>query len=601
MVVRWHEFLLKDIDSTFRRIEDEFSLKEKIDNAILTLDPKLADILRDVCNDFQNLVVSSDIEIVLVSNDELIPMGLSSLSSNRLELFAQLRDSLKLPEQSHAVIKDEHDKENSETLYCFPIFVFEKLFMLLLLGRDEKSQNALREEEFIRLTQLISNQLGVMITKCIEALRTRTQNALINLFFNKKLKPTTCWYEIVNQIGMFLPDWKPLLIEPPPKVQFLSYKQGDRHLRILATQGEEQIGTEVLVDSSISGMLVEDPSRDYVCVDPNQHLDRYGAFLLDGEKKIPHSELAVSIKNDGNIIGIINLEHPTKDVFKSQHIDSILAVAKFLAPFVDALKTRHEVQHTKELGILYTINHLLGRSASTYHHLLGQPLLQIRLTIEKIRKDIQKDGPIADVIPRIDLIEKQIDEIHKSSERFCQNLPSVMDYGPTNVQTTVEAALSVFNRDILKQDENITFSVHIEPNVKPVFASKLLQEHLFNLVNNSVFSLREARSQDRSRHGEVQISVCRKEIKDKLGRPTASTQVVFQIADNGTGASKEDESKIGQPGFTTKDKQGGSGYGVAAAIEYMQSLGGHLTVDNSPGQGFIVQFYLEEFEKGKHA
>lgn len=600
MAVKWHEFLLKDIDSTFRRIESEFSLKDKIDSAILSPDTNLEQVLQEVCKDFQSLAMASSIEILLVSDNELIPMGLNAASKKRAKVYKTLWNTMVSSELQYAEYKEDNAQISSEIIYCFSVPVDGSIFMLLVLGRDEVSRQSIRHAEFMRLAQLIPNQLGMLITKHIEACRARTQNSLISLFFNNKLKPTTCWNKIANQISLFLPDWKPLLIEPSPKVQFLSYKTGDRHLKILATQGDEEIGTEVLVDSSICGMLVQNPEKEYVCVDPHKHLDRYSAFLLDQETDIPHSELAVSIKHNGDIIGIINLEHRKKKVFKAQHIENVLSVAKFLAPFVDALQVRHEVQRSKEIGILYTINHLLGRSSRIYSHLLGQPIVKIRFTLSKIRSAVAKGESIQEINNNLDKLGRYVDDIANSSNRFCQNLPAIMGYGSTNVERMIDGALSVFNRNILETEEKITFDIQVHPDVKPVFASRLLQEHVYNLINNSLYAVREAQAKDPNRNGVIRIFVTAREVKDKLNRATASKLVLFEITDNGTGAPREVENKIGQPEFTTKGTKG-TGYGLAAAIEYVQSLGGNLTFYNMPGEGFKVNFHLEKYDEKKHS
>ena len=61
------------------------------------------------------------------------------------------------------------------------------------------------------------------------------------------------------------------------------------------------------------------------------HRDRYKGFLMQEGEDIPRSELAVRIKYDDQIIAIINLEHPSKNAFRYQHVNAILSAADFLA------------------------------------------------------------------------------------------------------------------------------------------------------------------------------------------------------------------------------------------------------------------------------
>ena len=97
----------------------------------------------------------------------------------------------------------------------------------------------------------------------------------------------------------------------------------------------------------------------------------------------------------------------------------------------------------------------------------------------------------------------------------------------------------------------------------------------------------------------IAIDVQRREILDKRSQHTGSTHVIVRIRDNGGGVAKEHESQVGTSGFTTKGAYG-SGHGLAAAREYMQSVGGDLRWVSHFGEGFDVQFHLDEFNPRVH-
>lgn len=68
---------------------------------------------------------------------------------------------------------------------------------------------------------------------------------------------------------------------------------------------------------------------------------------------------------------------------------------------------------------------------------------------------------------------------------------------------------------------------------------------------------------------------------------------------NGIGTPREYEKQIGTPGFTTKKEQG-SGFGLASARQYMQSIGGNFDWTNRAGQGFTAVFDIQEYDDLKH-
>jgi signal transduction histidine kinase len=376
------------------------------------------------------------------------------------------------------------------------------------------------------------------------------------------------------------------------------YEEGDRYLWIAGTDGNEPVGTEVLVDSSICGLLVEKETSDFVAVNPNERLDRYKGFLLGEGKRIPESELAVRIELDGQMIGVINLEHPKANVFKAEHVERMREAARFIAPFIGALRARHERQRSKELGVLYAVTRLLGRMASAYQHLLGHPLLKSRLTLERLCKQANEHS--WDIRGDLGELGRYIDQIRDSSDRFCESIPFFVKYGRVDLLSTIENAIAPFRKERFVEEEDIRINLTAPLETEPVYASALLREHFYNIIDNSIYAVREALAAKKVKAGRIDILVEPVDVKDALGKETGSKLINVRIEDNGTGVSKKNERDIGKPRFTTKGVHG-SGFGLAAGKEYMQSVGGDLTWKNLAGKGFIVSFHLEVFDPRKHS
>lgn len=108
---------------------------------------------------------------------------------------------------------------------------------------------------------------------------------------------------------------------------------------------------------------------------------------------------------------------------------------------------------------------------------------------------------------------------------------------------------------------------------------------LVNLVNNACHAL-QARSQTARGAFSPKIRLCTRR-SDGAARIT--------IHDNGTGISKEIQSRIFDPFFTTKKPGEGTGLGLSIAYDIIvKQLGGHLMVNSTPGESttFTVEIPL---------
>ena len=163
----------------------------------------------------------------------------------------------------------------------------------------------------------------------------------------------------------------------------------------------------------------------------------------------------------------------------------------------------------------------------------------------------------------------------------------------------------------IRKEENhytrkyLTIDTSID-SLPPVRASRLLKEHLRNLIVNSVQSVkhREARESVtdyvpmiKVRGQTVAVRQRRVELTDKDEIAELNQKVRISVWDNGLGVSKDDMGRILQPGFTTKGA-GGHGLGLSGARGYARELGGNLTVHSVEGEYCEVSFELPQFADG---
>ena len=128
----------------------------------------------------------------------------------------------------------------------------------------------------------------------------------------------------------------------------------------------------------------------------------------------------------------------------------------------------------------------------------------------------------------------------------------------------------------------------------------MLQEHLYNIINNSIQAVSDPLNDKKIIRGNIDIKVNRLSVTDAKNKITSPNRIFINIIDNGGGVNPNDENKIFKLGFTTKKGKGGTGFGLSAAYEYMQSMWGGLKSINHYDKGFELELYLEEYTPEYH-
>jgi two-component system cell cycle sensor histidine kinase/response regulator CckA len=137
--------------------------------------------------------------------------------------------------------------------------------------------------------------------------------------------------------------------------------------------------------------------------------------------------------------------------------------------------------------------------------------------------------------------------------------------------------------------EGISLNVEREPDLWPVHAD---EAQLGNAIINLVVNARDAMPLG----GTVMIRTVNETVTQASALGTAimpaGEYVRIEVADTGTGMSKEIQSKIFDPFFTTKPVGQGTGLGLATVYGIVKQSGGFITVDSELGRGTSFKIYL---------
>lgn len=207
-------------------------------------------------------------------------------------------------------------------------------------------------------------------------------------------------------------------------------------------------------------------------------------------------------------------------------------------------------------------------------HELKNPLFPLQLTVENLVKARQ-------VLPN------EFDEIFDESTRTLmaeiQNLKAIIqrfsDFSKmpqpqlqaVNINELVQGVATLHAPALKDRTPEVKLEVVLDPQVPVVAADpELLHRALSNLVLNALDAMPQG--------GTITLRTAKRE-----------DSVRIEVADTGTGLTKEECERLFTPYYTTK--QHGTGLGLAIVQSVITDHGGTISVESTPGQGstFIIE------------
>ncbi|HEX4178298.1 MAG TPA: response regulator, partial [Rhizomicrobium sp.] len=189
---------------------------------------------------------------------------------------------------------------------------------------------------------------------------------------------------------------------------------------------------------------------------------------------------------------------------------------------------------------------------------------------------------------------KEINEVHQNALRAAALVSQLLAFSRKQTMQPKVLALGEVIGELAQMlrrlvGEGISLNVEREPDLWPVHAD---EAQLGNAIINLVVNARDAMPSG----GTVMIRTINETVTQASALGTAimpaSDYVRIEVADTGTGMSKEIQSKIFDPFFTTKPVGQGTGLGLATVYGIVKQSGGFITVDSELGRGTSFKIYL---------
>jgi signal transduction histidine kinase len=621
---------VRELATRFSEINDQFGLLNWIDREIVqsgqSIEQTIADLLKKSKDVFRARAGSAYVAMSgkilnFPQSDSFIP----PLEADE-SFLRQLSRCTGLE-----IIPDEH---RSVARLALPIVISSIPSLRLILAYEAPwygaNSSPFHDDDLKSFAEMVRDQAAILLSKKIDAERHRVRDEAESAYFagvtrNDAFSLEQRWFDLTRNFRNFLPAWVPLRIEPEPQIQILTYDGKGQTILLRSGTDEDapRLARSLYIGETVCGMVIEKEQRDGkiaepLYVDPTDETNenirrRYKAYLLDAD--IPRSELIVPIRwgaADGlaRTIALVNLEHSQAHVFSDTHIEIIAKAGELIAPYVAALMQEEIQQRERDIAHIYMLHGILAKMATTYRHKIGQGITAATLSIEALeRLGTRLSGDEKKFFDRLD---KSVRSFAELSSSFVSDLPNYVLFKETALLPLVEAALNEFDPAGMRQAEDIIMKLSVPEELDrskdlQVFGSPLIREHVYNILHNCVYAVREHLKRGAIDQGSIMVSISKQEQKDKKGDPDAFPLVVVQIEDNGGGLSKDAERKYGTFGHTI-GKAGGTGYGVASAREYLITIGGlfyweHFELDDGAHktrglrQKLCFPFYVDRVHK----
>ncbi len=236
---------------------------------------------------------------------------------------------------------------------------------------------------------------------------------------------------------------------------------------------------------------------------------------------------------------------------------------------------------------LEAVGQLTGGVAHDFNNLLTVIIGNLAL----LRRRLGEDERTARYLSGVEAAAERGAKLTASLLAFSRR--STLQVERVDVGARLRESLTLLRRAL---GEEIELSLDVAPGLPLANAdSAQFEAAVLNLVINARDAVMDAMA-DRERIGAVRIDVNPAVLlaSDLEGNDEARPGrfVAVEIRDTGVGMNAAVRARAFEPFFTTKEVGRGTGLGLSQVFGFVRQLGGHVTLDSTPGHGTRVVLYL---------
>jgi signal transduction histidine kinase/ActR/RegA family two-component response regulator len=323
-----------------------------------------------------------------------------------------------------------------------------------------------------------------------------------------------------------------------------------------------------------------------------------------GDLRVPlghvqlRSAIATPIVLKGNLVGAFVMAN-RPDGYGPDQVRQLERIAAQTAPVLQAkLESERQECQRRELERrlrqaqkMEAIGTLAGGIAHDFNNILSGVLGYAELALDDLADRPRTQNRVQQVIRaalRAQDVVRQILTFSRQTEQT---------RSPVRLQSVVKEVARLLRSSL---PASISLHMSLPPELEPVLADPAqIHQVLMNLATNAYQSMRplaEAPAEAR-RDCILRIGLERAEVDagnpegHRLGLPPGS-YAVLSVRDTGDGIPPHIRDRIFEPYFTTRQKENGTGLGLATVQGIAQAHGGAVTFETRIGEGTAFRVFL---------
>ncbi len=295
-------------------------------------------------------------------------------------------------------------------------------------------------------------------------------------------------------------------------------------------------------------------------------------FISDQAQRVNFETLNVDIKDP---------KYPRyKRLFKLYFSDELdLLTAKFREMLLRLKHNYTELQKTRNSFIQAEKMAAIGTLAAGIGHEINNPISGIKNCLIRIEKQPDNLEQTAQYIKLIQDATDKIENVTQHLLDFSRKQEAV--FTTFDISETLNNTISLIlykaqkaQIEVIRNFKNGTYVFGCQNHMEQVF---------LNLLLNSIDAIHEVKEMNPDYAGKITISLTKHH-----------GLVTIKIEDNGAGINQEDQRKIFDPFYTSKEAGKGTGLGLYVSFNIINEHNGAINFESEPGKGTVFSIELKE-------
>jgi two-component system, NtrC family, sensor kinase len=331
----------------------------------------------------------------------------------------------------------------------------------------------------------------------------------------------------------------------------------DREYRIQVWNRKRETGTQGLRRDEVVGR----PVFEVLTRQPAEQLrEEFDRVFQTGE--IQQSELEVML---GNEVRFFRLSKIPMRLDR----DAITHVITIGEDVTDSRAVQGRIMQSEKLAAI-------GQLAAGIMHEINNPLATIGACVAAIQGKLEDGQATAAALGEyLDIIDREVERCSRIVDGLLDfSRPKGQSKEPVPVEALVEETLFLLKHH--QRFKRMTVERELAPGLPRILGNK---EQLIQALMALLLNAADAMEQT----GGLTVRAARGQRGDEL---------VVEVADTGVGIPRENQSKIFEPFYTTKQPGRGTGLGLSICYGIVEDHRGRIEVDSIPGRGATFRVYL---------